>query len=158
MAANPDPSPQRSGRRPTRAELDDELVTRTRLTVLRVSRRLRQQMSPGITPSQQSALAAIEHKGPLTLGELAAYENVQPPSITRIVGNLEATGMVERTTDRTDRRVSLVQVTDAGRAELGAIRSQRNAWLAQRLAALDADDLARLEAALAVFDKILALD
>lgn len=158
MAANPDPSPRRSGRRPTRAELDDELVTRTRLTVLRVSRRLRQQMSPGITPSQQSALAAIEHKGPLTLGELAAYENVQPPSITRIVGNLEATGMVERTTDRTDRRVSLVQVTDAGRAELGAIRSQRNAWLAQRLAALDADDLARLEAALAVFDKILALD
>ena len=74
------------------------------------------------------------------------------------MGNLEATGMVERTTDRTDRRVSLVQVTDAGRAELGAIRSQRNAWLAQRLAALDADDLARLEAALAVFDKILALD
>jgi DNA-binding MarR family transcriptional regulator len=154
----PDPPPKRPGRGPTRSRPDDDLVTRTRLAVLRTSRRLRQQLSPGITPSQQSALAAIEARGPLTLGELASYENVQPPSITRIVGNLEATGLVERTTDRTDRRVSLVQITEAGRDELGAIRSQRNAWLAQRLASLDDEDLDQLRAALAVFDKILALD
>src|SRR5215471_8197821 len=114
-------------------EIDQELVTRTRLAVLRLARRLRQQMTPGITPSQQSALAAIEHRGPLTLGELAAYENVQPPSITRIVGNLEAAELVERTTAAADRRVSLVQVTQLGRDELQAIRNQRDAWLAQRL-------------------------
>ena len=136
----------------------DDLVTRTRLAVLRLSRRLRQQVSPGITPSQQSALAAIEQKGPLTLGELASFENVQPPSITRIVGNLEAAGLVERTTDIADRRVSLVQITAAGRDELGTIRSQRNAWLAGRLAQLGGDDLERLRAALPVLDKILDLD
>jgi DNA-binding MarR family transcriptional regulator len=158
MATTPRPVPKRPARRNSGPGLDDDLVTRTRLAVLRVSRRLRQQVSPGITPSQQSALAAIEHRGPLTLGELAAYENVQPPSITRIVGNLEATGLVERTSDESDRRVSLVQITDAGHDELGAIRSQRNAWLAQRLATLDDDDLAQLRAALAVFDKILELD
>jgi DNA-binding MarR family transcriptional regulator len=143
---------------PTRTSPDDDLVTRTRLAVLRMSRRLRQQLTPGITPSQQSALAAIEARGPLTLGELAGYENVQPPSITRIVGNLEASGLVERTTDPTDRRVSLVQITEAGQDALGAIRSQRNAWLAQRLADLEPADLEQLHAALAVFDKILALD
>jgi DNA-binding MarR family transcriptional regulator len=136
----------------------DDLVTRTRLAVLRLARRLRQQMTAGITPSQQSALAAIEQKGPLTLGELAGFENVQPPSITRIVGNLEASGLVERTTAVADRRVSLVQITEAGRAELGTIRSQRDAWLAERLSQLDADDLARLRDALAVLDKVLDLD
>jgi DNA-binding MarR family transcriptional regulator len=142
----------------TMSEDRDDLVTRTRLAVLRLSRRLRQQVTAGITPSQQSALAAIEQKGPLTLGELAAYENVQPPSITRIVGNLEASSLVERTTALADRRVSLVQITPDGRRELDTIRTQRNAWLAQRLAQLDADDLARLGDALAVLDKILDLD
>jgi DNA-binding MarR family transcriptional regulator len=138
-------------------EIDQELVTRTRLAVLRLARRLRQQMTPGITPSQQSALAAIEHRGPLTLGELAAYENVQPPSITRIVGNLEAAELVERTTATADRRVSLVQITQLGRDELQAIRSQRDAWLAQRLATLDPGEMAKVEAALPVLDRILGL-
>ena len=139
-------------------EIDQELVTRTRLAVLRLARRLRQQVTPGITPSQQSALAAIEHRGPLTLGELAAYENVQPPSITRIVGNLEAAELVERTTAAADRRVSLVQITQLGRDELQAIRSQRDAWLAQRLATLDPKEMAKVEAALPVLDRILGLD
>ena len=138
--------------------MDQELVTRTRLAVLRLARRLRQQMVPGITPSQQSALAAIEHRGPLTLGELAAYENVQPPSITRIVGNLEAAELVERTTAAADRRVSLVQVTQRGRDELQAIRSQRDAWLAGQLATLTPRELATVRDALPVLDRILGLD
>jgi DNA-binding MarR family transcriptional regulator len=139
------------------SDVDPELVTRTRLAVLRIARRLRQQVSPGITPSQQSALAAIDSKGPLTLGELAAYENVQPPSITRIVGNLEAAALVERTTDASDRRVSLVQITPAGHGELENIRNQRDAWLAERLATLDTGEVEKLRASLAVLDKILDL-
>ena len=139
---------------PVDAALDAELVARTRLAVLRLSRRLRQEVTPGITPSQQSALAAIEVRGPLTLGELAAFENVQPPSISRIVANLEAAGLVERTTDADDRRVNLVRTTAKGRAELDQIRDQRNAWLAERLATLDDDERARLAAALDVLDKL----
>ncbi len=139
------------------SDVDSELVTRTRLAVLRIARRLRQQVSPGITPSQQSALAAIESKGPLTLGELAGYENVQPPSITRIVGNLEAAALVERTTDASDRRVSLVQITTAGHDELENIRNQRDAWLAERLATLDPGEVEKLRASLTVLDKILDL-
>ena len=74
------------------------------------------------------------------------------------MGNLEAADLVERTTDVADRRVSLVQITEEGRRELGLIRSQRNAWLAGRLAHLDAADLERLGQALPVLDKILELD
>jgi DNA-binding MarR family transcriptional regulator len=131
-----------------------ETVTRTRLAVLRLARRLRQQTLPGITPSQQSALAAIDHRGPLTLGELAAFENVRPPSITRIVAALEAEGWVERTTDPGDRRVTSVQVTAKGRRELKRIREERNAWLAGRLALLDDEERSALEAALPVIERL----
>jgi DNA-binding MarR family transcriptional regulator len=134
---------------------DMETVTRTRLAVLRLARRLRQQAFPGITPSQQSALAAIEARGPLTLGALAAFENVRPPSITRIVAALEAEGWVERTTDPDDRRVTSVQVSARGRKELRRIREERNAWLAERLAGLDDDERRILEDALPVLERLI---
>ena len=133
----------------------DETVTRTRLAVLRLARRLRQQALPGITPSQQSALAAIEHRGTLTLGELAAFENVRPPSITRIVAALEAERWVERTTDPDDRRVTSVEITTHGRRELKRIRLERNAWLAERLAELGPDERQLLEAALPVLEQLI---
>jgi len=134
---------------------DMETVTRTRLAILRLARRLRQQALPGITPSQQSALAAIEARGPLTLGALAAFENVRPPSITRIVAALEAEGWVERTTDPDDRRVTSVQVSARGRKELRSIREERNAWLAERLAELGPDERQLLEAALPVLEQLI---
>ena len=138
--------------------IDQELVTRTRLAVLRLARRMRQQSHAGITPSQQSALAAIEHGGPLTLGALAAIENVQPPSITRIVAALEEQGYVERTGAPQDRRVTTVAIATKGRRELKAIRSERNAWLAGRLAQLDPLELRRLDEALPVLERIFGGD
>jgi len=138
--------------------IDQDLVTRTRLAVLRLARRLRQQSHVGITPSQQSALAAIEHNGPLTLGALAAIENVQPPSITRIVTALEDQGYVERTATPHDRRGSTVGIAAKGRRELKAIRNERDAWLSSRLALLDADELQRLDEALPVLERMFGGD
>ena len=138
--------------------VDEELVTRTRLAVLRLARRMRQQSHAGITPSQQSALAAIEHDGPLTLGALAAIENVQPPSITRIVAALEEQGFVERTPTPQDRRVATVAIATKGRRELKAIRSERNAWLAGRLAELDDEQLRHLHEALPVLEQMFGGD
>jgi DNA-binding MarR family transcriptional regulator len=142
------------GRTPVGPDGHPETVTRTRLALLRLARRLRQQTLPGITPSQQSALAAIADRGPLTLGALAAFENVRPPSITRIVAALEAERWVERTTDPDDRRVVTVVVTAQGRRELKRIREERNVWLARRLALLDDDERQVLEAALPVIERL----
>ena len=108
-----------------------ETVTRTRLAVLRLARRLRQQAFPGITPSQQSALAAIEHAGPLTLGALAAIENVRPPSITRIVAALEEQGGWSARSTRPIAASRPCRSACTAVASCNGSAVERNAWLAR---------------------------
>jgi DNA-binding MarR family transcriptional regulator len=110
-----------------------ELAARLRLAVTRLSRRVRQQVAGGVTPSQVSALATVERLGRPTLGELAASEQVRPPSMTRMVVGLEATGLLTRLVDDGDRRVVRVQLTAEGRRALQRSRSLRTAFLARRL-------------------------
>ena len=90
------------------------LASALRLAVARLARRVRQEgTSAGddLTASRLAALTTIEALGPITLGELAAIEQVQPPSMTRIVARLEEGGLVERQVDPNDRRIVRVRVT-----------------------------------------------
>ena len=130
------------------------LAARLRLSATRLARRLRQQSDAGLSPSQLSALAAVERHGPLTLGVLADHEGVAPPSITKVVAKLEAAGLVARRPDDDDKRVAWVSVTDDGQAQLAAIRRRKDAWLAARIAELDADQRARLADALDVLEAL----
>jgi len=114
-------------------ESETELAARLRLAVTRLSRRLRQQVAGGVTPSQVSALATVERLGSPTLGELAGSEQVRPPSMTRIVVGLEAAGLVTRQIDTDDRRVARVTLTAEGRRVLQRSRSLRTAFVARRL-------------------------
>src|ERR1700680_4793725 len=82
-----------------------DAAARLRLALLRLSRRLRQQVAGGVTSSQVSALATVERLGTPTLGELASSEQVQPPSMTKIVVGLETAGLVARQEDDSDGRV-----------------------------------------------------
>lgn len=134
---------------------DEEIASRLRLAVMRLARRLRQESPPGITASQMSALAVVDHAGPITISELATHENVQPPTISRIVDALERDGWVERVADRTDRRVARVRVTQKAEQELARVRAERNAYLAQRLAALDSHEQAAVIAALPALEHLL---
>jgi DNA-binding MarR family transcriptional regulator len=109
-----------------------------------LARLLRQQDESGLTPTTGAMLATIGRVGPLTLGELAAHEQVAPPTITKVVGKLEDAGFVDRVPDPTDKRVCRVVLTAAGRRQLDTNRSRRTAWLADRLGALPVDDQARL--------------
>ena len=63
-----------------------------RISVMRLSRRMRQERTEGLSASQVAALATMERQGPLSLGELAALERVQPPSMTRVVTGLVDAG------------------------------------------------------------------
>jgi DNA-binding MarR family transcriptional regulator len=134
----------------------DDAAARLRLSATRLARRLRQQADTGLSPSQLSALAAIEGQGSLTLGALADRERVAAPTITRVVTKLVEDGLVERQTDPTDRRATRVQVTAAGRRLLDESRQRKTAWLHGRLQQLPADELARLVAALEVLESLTA--
>ena len=131
------------------------LPERLRLAVTRLARRLRQQAEAPISPTQSAALATIDRRGPLTLGELAELERVQPPTVTAAVGRLEEQGLVDRERDPEDRRVSRVQVTPAGRKLLRETRSRKSAYLERRIAELSARDRATLERAAAVLERLL---
>ncbi|MCU1451609.1 MAG: transcriptional regulator, MarR family [Acidimicrobiales bacterium] len=138
------------------ALLDDtDLAARLRLAVTRLARRLRQQAEGEATPSQVSALASVERLGPITLGQLAAVERVQPPSMTRIVAGLEEAGFVSRQVDPKDRRIARVETTVAGQRFLERTRSRKNAYLAARVRTLDPDDRAVLARAATLLERLL---
>lgn len=134
---------------------DQELATRLRLVLARSARRLRQEAGTDLSPSLNAALATIERHGPLTPSELAARERVQRPTVTRIVCRLEEAELVTRAADPADGRSSLITVTPAGRALLAAARTRKDAFLSERLDALEPEDHAALERAAALLEGML---
>jgi len=137
----------------TRAPDTAELAARLRLAVTRLARRLRQEAEAGITPSMLSALSSAERQGPVTMRDLCAAEQVQPPTMTRIVAALVAAGLVLREADAEDGRVAWVKVTPDGRRLLERSRRRKEAFLARALRGLDARDIATLEAAADVLER-----
>jgi len=134
---------------------DTALASALRLSVMRLARRMRaERADTTLSLSQLAALATVERLGPVTPGELAAQERVQPPSMTRIVQTLQDRGLVDRTPHPTDGRQALLQATGDGRALLREDRRRREAWLAQRLDELDDADRAVLRDAVAVLDRL----
>lgn len=141
---------------PSRIPEDDaELAARLRLAVTRLSRRLRQEAAGEVSPSQVSALATVERRGPLTLSELAAAERVQPPSMTRIVAGLEELRLVARTVDPADRRIARVAVTPEGQRLLHAARTRKTAYVTARLRQFSSEERAELARAVPLFERLL---
>jgi DNA-binding MarR family transcriptional regulator len=132
-----------------------ELATRARLVVLRLARRLRRTADGGLTATQLSALATIEIRGPLRLGDLAAHEGIAPPTVSRLVDHLEGAGLVRRHTDARDGRSFLVALTPAGEGLLAELRSTGTKLLEAAMARLDEDDRAALVAAVPLLERLL---
>jgi len=132
-----------------------EVAARLRLAVTRLSRRLRQQVAGGMTSSQVSALATVERLGTPTLGELAAFEQVQPPSMTKMVVGLEAAGLVVRREDDSDGRIVRVALTADGRRAVQRSRSLRNAYLVRRLRRLPRGERDRLDELVALLEHLV---
>ena len=135
---------------------DTQLASRLRLSVMRLARVLRQKAQDPITPSQLSALVSVERDGPVTLSELAALEGVQPPTMTRIVAALEEQALVVREADLSDRRVSRLHITTAGRRLLERNRGRKTAYLASRIRGMSAQDIDVLERAAALLERMAA--
>src|SRR3954466_16177777 len=138
-----------------------------RLVVARTARRLRQEAGADLSPSMISALASIDRHGPVTPSELAAHERVQRPTVTRVLARLEELALIERASDPSDRRSSLITASAAGRTLLRRQRSRKDQYLVRRRACrkdqspgrppetLDADDVATVERAAAILERML---
>ena len=116
---------------------EDDLASRLRVAVTRLNRRMRQQSLAGLSPAQAQALGTVNRLGRPTLGELAVAEQVQPPTMTRLVAGMEKSGLLRRLGDESDRRVFRVELTPEGRRTLERIRSLKDAYLSRQLTGLD---------------------
>jgi len=143
-----------AGDRAREVEPSAELAHSLRLSVTRLARLLRQQDRTGHGATLTSALAAVARHGGPTHGELAAIEQVAPPTITAVVGKLEALGLITRETDPNDRRVTRIRPTPAGLALLADTRNRRTQWLREQMSVLSEDEVAALAAAAEVLAKL----
>jgi DNA-binding MarR family transcriptional regulator len=133
-----------------------QLAARFRQALIPLTRQLRTQVEPGITPGMMSALGTVRREGPVALGDLAAAEKVTPPMATKLANGLVDAGLVERLPCEDDRRVVRLQLTDAGRDLLERAAQRRNAWLATRFADLTDDELAALDSVVGVIERLAA--
>jgi DNA-binding MarR family transcriptional regulator len=127
-----------------------------RTAVMRTSRRLRIEASGDVlTPGQYTVLAHLR-SGSQTLRQLAEREHVQAPSMTRIVNSLTEKGFASRSADPVDGRQVQVGITPAGEEVLDEARSQRTAWLAQRVAGLSEEERLTLSRAAHILQELSA--
>jgi DNA-binding MarR family transcriptional regulator len=138
------------------ARTDTGLASTLRISVAKLSRRLRAERDPDneLSVGQLSVLAALFREGDRTIGWLAAHERVQPPSMTRTVTNLEEGGYVVRRPHETDGRQVVVSLARKGETTLLTDRKRREAWLAQRLRELTPEERSLLREAAPILEKL----
>ena len=129
-------------------------VTRLRVALARLSRRLRRHELAGLTPTQLAALATIGKTGPMRLGDLAAVEGIAPSTLTRLVTALEEVGYVRRGTDPSDARASTLTITAHGQDALERIRTENTLMLTASLELLTPEQRSALAAALPVLEQL----
>jgi DNA-binding MarR family transcriptional regulator len=122
---------------------------------MRLARRLRvERSSDDLTFNHLAALGTLLRHGPLPIGEMAAHENVKPPSMTRTVASLEEAGLVTRRPSETDGRQVVVELTAEANRVLDEDRARRTAWLARRLDALSPEELDLLRRVAPLLERI----
>ena len=121
--------------------------------LLRLVRRV--DVEAGLGPAQMSALSVLVFGRPKSLGALAAAEQVKPPSMTRVVQELEAGGYVKRRPDPSDRRAITLEATAKGKRLMFEGRSRRTALLASWMEQLDRDELIAIARALPAIEQLL---
>jgi DNA-binding MarR family transcriptional regulator len=126
-----------------------------RLAVMRFSRRLRnQRVDTSVTLTHLSALSTLKQHGPMSPGELAGHERVQPPSMTRVVVALEGMGLLTRSPHPTDGRQVVIDLTPAAAELLGAEAQAREAWLTGALTELTDEERTILREASTIMEKL----
>ena len=120
------------------ARTDAGLAAELRLAVMRLRRRLANERQPDndLSMNAMAVLGLLFRHGESTVGDLAAQERVQPPSMTRTINALEQLGLVTKSSCKDDGRQVLVNLTDEAVGKVKADRARRDEWLAKQLKTL----------------------
>ena len=123
-------------------ELDDESVAMLRAAVLILGRRLRHQIAGDgdLSATDLAVLGRVGRCGPMTPGQLARAEHVQPPSMTKIIERLEGRQLLRRDPHPTDGRQYLVSRTREAEVFIEESKALRSTWLVGHLTQLSAED------------------
>lgn len=135
----------------------EEIASRLHSAAIGLLRRVRpSDRSAGLSAARLSALSVVVFGGPLTLGELAAAEQVTSPTMSRLVSALETDGLLHRRPHPEDARALLLEATARGRRLLEEARARRVERLRDEiLAGLDDDELEALERAVVLLEDAL---
>lgn len=145
---------QASGRS-RRRDPADVLADRLHTAAIHLLRRLRREDdAAGLSAPRLSALSVVVFGGPITIGALAAAEQVRAPTMSRLVAALEVQGLVRRVSDRTDHRIVRVEATARGRALLQAGRRRRVGVLTGDIRELSAAERRTLTTAIPLFERL----
>jgi DNA-binding MarR family transcriptional regulator len=133
-----------------------KVADRLHSVAVHLLRRIRKQdAATGEGPARLSALSVLVFGGPTTLGELAAAEQVRPPTMTRIVTGLERSALAQRMADPADSRRVRIRATGKGVRLLQRGRKRRIEYLAHHLEALAGEELEALRKATDILEKLL---
>ena len=134
----------------------DELADRWHSLAIHLLRKLRREdVKAGLTGPRLSALSVIVFGGPITLGDLAAAEQVRPPTMTRLVRALEQERLVRRESDPNDGRIVRLRATPKGESVLYEGRARRVRRLAEPLSELPANARATLHDAAEILAQVI---
>lgn len=135
-----------------------EPAARLRQAISRLYRRLRvtdASTAAGLTPARASALLNVERNGPMRLSRLAEAEGLNPTMLSRMVSDLVEAGLLERSSDESDRRAAWVKTTRAGRELARRMRRERTQAVTAALGRLNAADRKAVEAALPALERLV---
>jgi DNA-binding MarR family transcriptional regulator len=105
--------------------------------------------------SQGAVLGRLDREGTSSIGALATAEHVRPQSMAQTVCDLEALGLIVRRPDLTDKRRTLVELTESGHQILEQDRRKREGWLARAITEdLSQEDQDVLQRAVAVLRRL----
>ena len=135
--------------------MDDDGVTRLRGVIARLARQLNSSATgQGLTPSQASVLALVVARGPVSLGELAALEGLNPTMLSRVVGKLQSMELIRRIPDPADLRSASVESTASGQRMDQRVKAQRAAVVSRCLELLDKEQQTAIAAALPALEAL----
>jgi DNA-binding MarR family transcriptional regulator len=131
-------------------------ANRLHSAAIHLLRRVRQQDAvAGIGPARLSALSVLVFAGPKSLGDLAAAEQIKPPTMSRIVAGLRRSRLIEISRDPNDARRVYIRATVHGTRLLQQARRRRVEYLAAHLESLTSGELTQMNAVAEILERVL---